>query len=67
VPEYEVSSEARWLTVNWPNLESYVGHWIAVVGDRVEFAAPTFTEVADWAGAHDLHPLFAFVAYDNFV
>jgi hypothetical protein len=39
MPEYKVSTEARWLASNWPNLEQYVGRWIAVVGERVEFAA----------------------------
>jgi hypothetical protein len=66
VPSYEMSPEARWLTANWPELEVYSGRWIAVVGEDVEFAAPTFMEVAEWADAHQLDPLFAFVTYDIF-
>jgi hypothetical protein len=67
MPEYEVSTEARWLASNWPNLEEYVGRWIAVVGERVEFAATGFPEVAAWAEERDLHPLFVYVLDDNVV
>ena len=67
MPSYEVSPEAQWLTENWQFLESYVGRWIAVVGEEVQFAATTFEEVADWADAHQFDPLFAFVSYDDAV
>jgi hypothetical protein len=66
VPEYEVSSEARWLTENWSRLQEFAGRWIVVVADHVAFTAPTFQEAAAYADSQDLHPLFAFVAYDDF-
>jgi hypothetical protein len=61
MPSYEVSPEARWLTVNWPELGPYAGRWIAVVGEGVGFDATSFGEVAEWADAHVVDPLFAFV------
>ena len=66
MPEYGVSSEARWLTENWSQLAEFAGRWIVVVADHVVFAAPTFQEAAAYADSQGLRPLFAFVAYDDF-